>query len=705
MTNTKNTKRALLSSVMALFLCFAMLLGTTYAWFTDSVTSAGNIIQSGTLDVTMEWLKGTDAPTDDAAWTDASEGAIFNSTLWEPGYVEARHIKIANEGTLALKYQLQIVANGEVSKLSDVIDVYYIDPAVQINDRTQFADEYKLGTLTEVLDNLGSAESTAVGNLLAGEKHTITLALKMQEDAGNEYQGLSIGSDFSIMLFATQYTAESDSIDENYDKGATLPWNGSIGTVPEVVDNTVTIFTPAELAAFAVAVNDGNSYSGKTILLANDINLGNQAWTPIGACDSAAYFQGTFDGQGHTIYGLNVDNSTDGYQFSTSGLFGWVDAASATIQNVKINGAIVKGSHWVGVIAGYMTGEISNCSVTNSTVIGYNVNDNANGDKVGGIVGYMNSGAGSLAGNTVSDSTIIGYRDVAGIAGAVATDNSVKNNSVMNTTVMYEADYAATIVSAKTAVVVDETNVATNVTVKKVVTTAAGLKTALAAGETNINIAANITLTESLSANNVTLVGVNEDAGINFAGYNITGDGTSTITYKDLTLTTISLPYGGAGVGERYGWYGGIDYVRHAIANYENCTISGIFTLYSNTVNVTGCTFLNYVQDGKTFNQIFQYGTQTANITDCTFNYSNRAIKVYNEGGTKDLVMNVTGCTFKADESFDANYDDNKSLISIDPTFVTSVKLTVKDITIDDALNGIDLHNAEGNAKITVVTE
>lgn len=100
MTNTKNTKRALLSSVLALFLCFAMLLGTTYAWFTDSVTSAGNIIQSGTLDIEMYWAKGTEDPSS-ADWKDASQGAIFNSELWEPGYVEARHIKIANVGTLA----------------------------------------------------------------------------------------------------------------------------------------------------------------------------------------------------------------------------------------------------------------------------------------------------------------------------------------------------------------------------------------------------------------------------------------------------------------------------------------------------------------------------------------------------------------------------------------------------------------------------
>ena len=217
MTNTKSTKRALLASVMAMLLCFTMLLSTTFAWFTDSVTSGNNIIKSGTLDVEMYWAYGTEAP-DSATWTDASTGAIFNYDKWEPGYVEVRHIKIANEGTLALKYQIKIVANGEVSDLADVIDVYYVDPAVQVSDRAQLTDANKLGTLTEVLANLAN---TANGELPAGENDTITLALKMQEDAGNEYQNLAIGSDFSVVLMATQLTAETDSFDDQYDFDAT----------------------------------------------------------------------------------------------------------------------------------------------------------------------------------------------------------------------------------------------------------------------------------------------------------------------------------------------------------------------------------------------------------------------------------------------------------------------------------------------------
>ena len=232
MTNVKTTKRALISSVVALLVCFSMLIGTTYAWFTDSVTSAGNIIKTGNLDVEMYWADGTKAvPSDENGWTDASTGAIFDYDNWEPGYVQVRHIKIANEGTLALKYKVNIVANGEVSDLADVIDVYYVDPAVQVADRAALTEANKLGTLTDALKNLGD---TGNGTLEAGNADTITIALKMQESAGNNYMNKSIGADFSIQLLATQLASENDSFGNDYDKDATYP--GEVKTVEQLVN-------------------------------------------------------------------------------------------------------------------------------------------------------------------------------------------------------------------------------------------------------------------------------------------------------------------------------------------------------------------------------------------------------------------------------------------------------------------------------------
>ena len=250
MTKKYSTKKALVASLLSLVLCFSMLIGTTFAWFTDSVTSANNIIKSGNLDIEMYWAEGTEDPAN-VSWTDASTGAIFNYDNWEPGYVEVRHIKIANEGTLALKYKVQIVANGEVSDLADVIDVYYVDPAIQVADRAALANAPKLGTLTEVLAGLGESGN---GTLEADTADTITIALKMQETAGNEYMNKSIGSNFSIQLLATQLTSESDSFDNQYDADAKYPGVATV-TIPEnnnedvvLVAENIKVTVPASAA-------------------------------------------------------------------------------------------------------------------------------------------------------------------------------------------------------------------------------------------------------------------------------------------------------------------------------------------------------------------------------------------------------------------------------------------------------------------------
>ena len=230
------------------------------------------------------------------------------------------------------------------------------------------------------------------------------------------------------------------------------------------------------------------------------------------------------------------------------------------------------------------------------------------------------------------------------------------------------------------------------------VTDAEGLKAALAAGETEIKIKGNITLTEGLNASNVTLIGVDEDAGINFAGHNIIGSGT--ITYKNLNLSTVSLPYADGANGERYGWYGGIDYNGHSVANYEGCTITGVFTTYSGTVNATACTFNSYVQDGEEFYNIFMYSSGTVNATNCTFMYRDRAIKIYSEG-PNTFVLNINGGKFVAT----SDYSVNKALINVDSTYFTSATINVTGVTIDEKLASASLHNAEENPKVTVTVE
>ena len=98
MTNSKTTKRALYSSVVTLLLCFTMLLGTTFAWFTDSAASGSNVITAGNLDMVVEYtLDGENWKNLDGA-TD-----LFQKGLWEPGHTEVVLLKITNNGSLALK--------------------------------------------------------------------------------------------------------------------------------------------------------------------------------------------------------------------------------------------------------------------------------------------------------------------------------------------------------------------------------------------------------------------------------------------------------------------------------------------------------------------------------------------------------------------------------------------------------------------------
>ena len=228
----KNTaKKALILSILALVLSMAMLIGTTYAWFTDTAASAGNVVKSGVLDVELSWAED---PT--GTWTDASASPIFNYELWEPGYTQIRYVRIANVGNLAFRYEMSILPVGTVGTtsegktLADVIDVYYFDAASKealptFADRSEFpGTELKKvdGTLETLI---GSADVKGV-LLPEGETKTgfytgevyVVLALHMQEEAGNEYQNLSIGDGFTIRLLATQYTYEEDSFDDQYDR-------------------------------------------------------------------------------------------------------------------------------------------------------------------------------------------------------------------------------------------------------------------------------------------------------------------------------------------------------------------------------------------------------------------------------------------------------------------------------------------------------
>ena len=215
MTNRKSTKRALLGSVMAMVLCLAMLIGATFAWFTDTASTGVNKIQAGNLDVALEMKDGDN-------WVSAEGKTLTFKTkdnraadqiLWEPGCTyELPQLRVVNKGNLALKYKIQITGIQGDAKLNEVIDWTINDAAIDLTE----------------------------GHLTAGQQgDAFTIKGHMQDTAGNDYQNLTIDG-IGINVVATQDTVESDSFHNQYDADAEYPIAVTTGDELQTIVNNAT---------------------------------------------------------------------------------------------------------------------------------------------------------------------------------------------------------------------------------------------------------------------------------------------------------------------------------------------------------------------------------------------------------------------------------------------------------------------------------
>lgn len=200
-------------------------------------------------------------------------------------------------------------------------------------------------------------------------------------------------------------------------------------------ENRYEIIAAEGLTSFGKLVNEaGMSFNKETILLTVDVDLKNAVWTPVGQT-GATQFMGTFDGQGKTISNLNIDVTAQTGENYSSGLFGWLNAA--TVKNVNVNYATVKGNHNVAVIAGYLETSgcsVINCHVENAALACHVANDDANGDKCAVIVAYANNAGVLVKDCTAKNSTVSAGRDAGQVVGAAKTDYVV-NCSATNVTV------------------------------------------------------------------------------------------------------------------------------------------------------------------------------------------------------------------------------------------------------------------------------
>ena len=247
---TKNTKKAVWASALSILMCLSLLIGTTFAWFTDTASTSVNKIQAGTLDIGLEMKTGVDdqgnstwenAEGKTLAWKKAA-GHENDEVLWEPGCTyELPTLKITNKGNLGLQFKILINnITGDLELLN----------ALNFSFKYSMLEEY----LSPVEVDTGAFEGTSLNNLPfeipcdpsgldpqnqynlsgyilepgeIGDNFTnvgyYTIKAHMKKEAGNEYQNKKL-ENISITVVATQVAGfESDSFGDIYDKDAEYP--------------------------------------------------------------------------------------------------------------------------------------------------------------------------------------------------------------------------------------------------------------------------------------------------------------------------------------------------------------------------------------------------------------------------------------------------------------------------------------------------
>ena len=292
MNESTKTKKALRGSLFALFLCIVLLIGTTFAWFTDTASTGVNKIQAGNMDVGLQY-------NDNGTWKDATTttldfkkaaGAENEEILWEPGCkYKLPEIRVVNKGNLALKYTLKVTGIEGDAKLNEVIDW-----------------------------TTGGVDISEEKHLTAGQtSDPMTIQGNMQESAGNEYQGLSIDG-ISITVYATQLNSENDSFGPDYDKDATYPAASASELGSALNEGKIVALSKDITSNDTIVVNNKTATldaNGKTVDNTNNIwNEGKNNWSLVSARNQANLTitgNGNFKAKEDDCYAVDVqDGST-----------------------------------------------------------------------------------------------------------------------------------------------------------------------------------------------------------------------------------------------------------------------------------------------------------------------------------------------------------------------------------------------------------
>ena len=454
--NSKSTKRALISSAIALIVCISMLIGTTFAWFTDNVSSSSNIIKSGNLDVQLFHDDG-----DGEEEVTSSTNNLFDKVaLWEPGAMAWEKLTVKNNGSLALKYRLSLTFSN--SELVDVLKVAVLNTVPT-------RDNIINSQLKDLTDFVVKSDAP----LLKEKSESVYIAIYWAPSAiDNDYKNKSIN--IGVNLAATQLNEEVDGFDSTYDMFAEYSEGGNSNP-------TINVGGAAELKTALEGLNTTG-----TIILTQDIDLTGVAWDSPNMVYTGSSESITIDGQGHTIknltstnnpYGgvigrlntngnviiknINLENITisgtnvDG-EGSGGALNGWMDCHgnSITVENITVNRVNVSDFKYIGGLIGYRNPDcpmnINNCTISNVVANStYNESGNYKGH-IGGVVGYY--GNGTITNCTLDTATLTGSttgKRIGAFIGSAAADCVVgAGNVVKSVTVNGEAASADNLIGS-----------------------------------------------------------------------------------------------------------------------------------------------------------------------------------------------------------------------------------------------------------------
>ena len=338
MANSRSTKRALISSALATLTCAAMLVGSTFAWFTDTASTAVNKIQSGILDVDIKNESGDSLDGERLYFRNV---AGETDILWEPGATfQLDSFKLVNDGNLALKYKVIINGVDGNAKLLEAIDF-----TVKKGD----SEAVKLEDWNGVLLPEGAA---AVDGADVMETALITISGHMKEDAGNDYQNLNIEG-IGITVVAAQYTYEKDIEDETYDENATYPVSSSAELSDKL--NAAEAGSTVVIASGKYAL-PGDSVSGGIII------SGAGSDRTVLTTNSKNY---TFTGENLTIKDVTVDGTALS-SFDHNGAIK-ITGSNAVLDNVKLIGG---GQNTYGHTARVDVKADTVTTIKNSTISG-----------------------------------------------------------------------------------------------------------------------------------------------------------------------------------------------------------------------------------------------------------------------------------------------------------------------------------------------